>query len=263
MRLLLALCLAVVALPATAKADSQQPLQVVGRREHVGQHRRAARREPRAGTQRDRQSVDRPAQLRADAFRRPHARRREDRDRQRDRLRHLGLAAPRRRRRRPHDRLGRRRARPRERRQPPPVVLAARRYGRSPPRSPRRTSTPTRAGARYFTARKRWFETKALARYNALRAEIHRRFAGVPVGYSESIFEPLGASLGLRLLTPPGFRQGGRGGRRGEHPRQGDGRAAASPARGEGVGVQQPERHSRGLRRRTTSRVPRTSRWRP
>jgi zinc/manganese transport system substrate-binding protein len=61
------------------------------------------------------------------------------------------------------------------------------------------------ADARYFAAQKRRFETKALARYDALRAEIHRRFAGVPVGYSESIFEPLGTSLGLRLLTPPGF----------------------------------------------------------
>ena len=27
----------------------------------------------------------------------------------------------------------------------------------------------------------------------------------MPVGYSESIFEPLGASLGLKLLTPPSF----------------------------------------------------------
>jgi zinc/manganese transport system substrate-binding protein len=61
------------------------------------------------------------------------------------------------------------------------------------------------ADARYFEAQKRWFETKALAHYNALRTQIRRRFAGVPVGYSESIFEPLGASLGLRLLTPSGF----------------------------------------------------------
>jgi zinc/manganese transport system substrate-binding protein len=59
--------------------------------------------------------------------------------------------------------------------------------------------------AAYFAARRRLFETKALARYDTLRAEIARRFAGVPVGYSESIFEPLGSSLGLRLLTPPGF----------------------------------------------------------
>src|SRR4029077_19784995 len=34
---------------------------------------------------------------------------------------------------------------------------------------------------------------------------IRTRYAGTPVGYSESIFEPLGASLGLKLLTPPGF----------------------------------------------------------
>jgi zinc/manganese transport system substrate-binding protein len=61
------------------------------------------------------------------------------------------------------------------------------------------------ADARYFAAQKRRFETKRLARYDALRAEIRRRFAGVPVGYSESIFEPLGTSLGLRLVTPPGF----------------------------------------------------------
>jgi zinc/manganese transport system substrate-binding protein len=61
------------------------------------------------------------------------------------------------------------------------------------------------ADAHYFAARRRWFENEALARYDSLRAEIHRRFAGVPIGYSESIFEPLGASLGLRLLTPPGF----------------------------------------------------------
>jgi zinc/manganese transport system substrate-binding protein len=57
----------------------------------------------------------------------------------------------------------------------------------------------------YFAAQKRHFETFSLARYNALRAEIHRRYAGVPVGYSESIFQPLGQSLGLKLLTPYSF----------------------------------------------------------
>jgi zinc/manganese transport system substrate-binding protein len=61
------------------------------------------------------------------------------------------------------------------------------------------------ADARYFAARKRWFERRALARYDTLRAEIRRRFAGVPVGYSESIFQPLGVDLGLRLVTPTGF----------------------------------------------------------
>lgn len=59
--------------------------------------------------------------------------------------------------------------------------------------------------AAYFTARGRHFERASLATYDRLRAEIRRRYAGVPVGYSESIFEPLGRSLGLKLLTPDGF----------------------------------------------------------
>ena len=57
----------------------------------------------------------------------------------------------------------------------------------------------------YFAAREHSFESVSLATYNHLRAEIHRRFAGVPVGYSESIFQPLGQSLGLKLLTPYSF----------------------------------------------------------
>ena len=61
------------------------------------------------------------------------------------------------------------------------------------------------ADSAYFAAQERRFETTSLARYNALRAEIRRRFIGVAVGYSESIFQPLGQSLGLRLLTPYGF----------------------------------------------------------
>ena len=61
------------------------------------------------------------------------------------------------------------------------------------------------AGRSYFAARRRAFEHTALGRYDALRAQIRRGFTGVPVGYSESIFAPLGTSLGLRLATPPGF----------------------------------------------------------
>jgi zinc/manganese transport system substrate-binding protein len=59
--------------------------------------------------------------------------------------------------------------------------------------------------ATYFAARKRSFLRTTLGRYNALRARIRHRYAGVPVGYSESVFEPLGKSLGLDLATPPGF----------------------------------------------------------
>jgi zinc/manganese transport system substrate-binding protein len=59
--------------------------------------------------------------------------------------------------------------------------------------------------AAYFAQRKRLFETDSLARYNRLLHEIRARYAGVPVGYSESIFQGLGEYLGLRLLTPYSF----------------------------------------------------------
>jgi zinc/manganese transport system substrate-binding protein len=57
----------------------------------------------------------------------------------------------------------------------------------------------------YFAQQKQTFETAGLARYDRLRAEIRSRYAGVPVGYSESIFQPLGEDLGLKLLTPYSF----------------------------------------------------------
>src|SRR5436190_20321817 len=49
------------------------------------------------------------------------------------------------------------------------------------------------------------FLATGLARYDALRRQIRARFAGVPVGYSESIFQPLGQDLGLKLMTPYSF----------------------------------------------------------
>lgn len=57
----------------------------------------------------------------------------------------------------------------------------------------------------YFAARRRDLLSSGFARYDALLREIRARYAGVPVGYSESIFRPLGEALGLRLLTPYGF----------------------------------------------------------
>jgi len=61
------------------------------------------------------------------------------------------------------------------------------------------------AGAAYYAQRERTFETVDLARYDQLRTEIRERYAGMPVGYSESIFRPLGENLHLRLLTPYSF----------------------------------------------------------
>jgi len=57
----------------------------------------------------------------------------------------------------------------------------------------------------YFVRQKTRFEASGLAQYKGLIATIKRKFHGVPVGASESIFAPLAQSLGLRLLTPPTF----------------------------------------------------------
>jgi zinc/manganese transport system substrate-binding protein len=59
--------------------------------------------------------------------------------------------------------------------------------------------------AAYFDRQRATFESRDLAEYNRLRDEIRSRFAGVPVGYSESIFQPLGHDLGLKLTTPYSF----------------------------------------------------------
>jgi zinc/manganese transport system substrate-binding protein len=59
--------------------------------------------------------------------------------------------------------------------------------------------------AAYFDRQRATFERRDLAEYNRLRGEIRSRFAGVPVGYSESIFQPLGHDLGLKLTTPYSF----------------------------------------------------------
>jgi zinc/manganese transport system substrate-binding protein len=61
------------------------------------------------------------------------------------------------------------------------------------------------SAASYFAGRERAFLEHDLARYDALRREIRERYAGTPVGYSESIFRPLGEDLGLKLLTPYSF----------------------------------------------------------
>ena len=57
----------------------------------------------------------------------------------------------------------------------------------------------------YFDRQRTRFETQGLGEYGRLIAAIRARYAGVPVGYSESIFQPLGEALGLKLLTPYSF----------------------------------------------------------
>ncbi len=61
------------------------------------------------------------------------------------------------------------------------------------------------ADAVYFERRRRAYEDQGLAEYDHLISQIRSRYAGTPVGASESIFEPLAAALGLDLVTPLGF----------------------------------------------------------
>jgi zinc/manganese transport system substrate-binding protein len=58
------------------------------------------------------------------------------------------------------------------------------------------------AHAAYFDAQRTRFRADALAGYEALIAQIRSRYAGVPVGASESVFAPLAQSLRLKLVTP-------------------------------------------------------------
>jgi zinc/manganese transport system substrate-binding protein len=61
------------------------------------------------------------------------------------------------------------------------------------------------ADAAYFQARKIDFETRSLAQYNTLIADIRHKYAGTPIGASESIVTPLAQGLDLRLVTPETF----------------------------------------------------------
>jgi zinc/manganese transport system substrate-binding protein len=66
-------------------------------------------------------------------------------------------------------------------------------------------STLAPQDASYFERQEARFETQRLARYKGLIATIKRKYHGVSVGASESIFAPLAQALGLNLVTPPAF----------------------------------------------------------
>ena len=59
--------------------------------------------------------------------------------------------------------------------------------------------------AGYFREQRQRFETQGLAQYNHLISDIRAKYAGTPIGASESIVTPLAAALGLRMLTPESF----------------------------------------------------------
>jgi zinc/manganese transport system substrate-binding protein len=60
--------------------------------------------------------------------------------------------------------------------------------------------------ATYFDARSQDF-TAALSPYHALIEEMKRRFAGTPIGATETVFVYMAEATGLRLVSPPGFMQ--------------------------------------------------------
>ena len=57
----------------------------------------------------------------------------------------------------------------------------------------------------YFDTQRANFESTGLKEYHQLISDIKAKYAGTPVGASESIFEPLSDALGLDLITPPSF----------------------------------------------------------
>ncbi|WP_190127766.1 metal ABC transporter solute-binding protein, Zn/Mn family [Streptomyces mashuensis] len=61
------------------------------------------------------------------------------------------------------------------------------------------------ADAAYFDRRRTAYETKDLAPYTKLISEMKSKYAGTPIGASESIVTPLAEGLGLKTLTPGTF----------------------------------------------------------
>jgi zinc/manganese transport system substrate-binding protein len=61
------------------------------------------------------------------------------------------------------------------------------------------------ADAAYFDTQKQSFETQGMGQYNKLISDIKSKYAGTPIGASESIVTPLAAGLGLKMLTPDTF----------------------------------------------------------
>ena len=213
MRSLLLVASLAVALAGCAPAHRGTGLQVVAAENFWGSIAAQLGGDERHGTSVIVRPRDRPALLRADRLGRPRAGRSGPRDRQRDRLRPLGVAAPR----REPGRGGRvvvdagKRARPGRRRQPAPVVLAGvrrpdgrRDLARPTTSAIRRTPrTSPRGGSVFETPRAR--PLRRAARDASAPGSRARPSATARASSSRSA----GAS-GCDLLTPPRFAEGRR-----------------------------------------------------
>jgi zinc/manganese transport system substrate-binding protein len=58
------------------------------------------------------------------------------------------------------------------------------------------------ADAAYFDQQKHSLENQGLSQYTKLISDIRTKYAGTPIGASESIISPLADGLGLKVLTP-------------------------------------------------------------
>ena len=94
-----------------------------------------------------------------------------------------------------------------------------------------------------YAQRLRGFEAVALAPYHQAIAAVRRRYAGVPVGASESIFALQAPALGLRLLTPATFMKAISEGTEVSARDTATARGSDHPPQDQGVGLQLPERH--------------------
>ena len=219
-------------------------------RELLGQHRRAARRRPggACAASSSTPTTD-PHSYEPTASRRADDGGSAGRDRQRDRLRQLGVAAPRGRirsggRTRGH---GRRRARPRRRRQPAPVVLAGRRAqgGRRDRRAAYTRVDPADAG--YFAAPKRRLRARTAS---PATTRCGRRSAGG----SRACRSATARASSRRSARASACGSSRRPASRRRSPRAATSalqdtarRSSASPRPpDQGLGLQQPERHPGG-----------------
>ena len=117
--------------------------------------------------------------------------------------------------------------------------------------------------AAYFDQRLQTFETTDLGQYHQLIAQIRSRYAGVPVGASESIFALQAPALGLEPPNPVQLHEGDQRGHGRERAGHAHHAAADHRPPDQGVDLQLAEHHARDpatQRARARERTSRSSR---
>ena len=136
-------------------------------------------------------------------------------------------------------------ARRRRRGQPAPLVQPGRRADRHRRRWSTDFAGSTRPTAPTSRAQRAHFDTVALRPYDAAIAAIRAKYAGTPVGASESIFAMLAPALGLNLITPYSFLKAISEGTDVSAADKADDRQPDQRPPDQDLRLQQPERHPR------------------